>query len=218
MSKDLFKLAQAHQIEPLKQAIADIDNFDISTFFNDNFIFWSVEDIDFLGTHFDIAVNLEDNACFIKPDILDYFLEKGLKLNTECIERILTFDDDKRLAILLKHKVEIDASVIFNWPVFDKIELLKVYLENDGDPNVCNENEQSLIDYWYSVKGDCPAVTLLEEYGAKKSTDAMTLKEKMESISDMLKRAEEDPEFAEKLQAEYDKAMNKKQEKEEENE
>ena len=46
----------------------------------------------------------------------------------------------------------------------------------------------------------------------------MTLKEKMESISDMLKRAEEDPEFAEKLQAEYDKAMNKKQEKEEENE
>ena len=150
--------------------------------------------------------------------VIQQDLEKGLKLNTECIERILTFDDDKRLAILLKHKVEIDASVIFNWPVFDKIELLKVYLENDGDPNVCDENEQSLIDYWYSVKGDCPAVTLLEEYGAKKSTDAMTLKEKMESISDMLKRAEEDPEFAEKLQAEYDKAMNKKQEKEEENE
>lgn len=212
MNETLLQLAKAHQIEPFQQAISEIDNFDISAFFNENFMFWCVEDIDFLGSHFDIAVNFNDNACFIKPDILDYFLKIGIRFDTECIESMLTFDDGKRLAVLLKHNVVIDSSIIFNWPVFDKIDLLQVYLENGGDPNVCDEDGQSLIDYWYSVTGDCPAVSLLEEYGAKKSPDSMTMKDKVKDIEDMLKRAEEDPEFGAELQAKFDKVMNKKQE------
>ena len=175
-------------------------------------MFWSVEDIDFLGSHFDIAVNFNDNACFIKPDILNYFLEKGINFDTECIESMLTFDDGKRLAVLLKHNVVIDSSIIFNWPVFDKIDLLQVYLKNGGDPNICDENKQSLIDFWYYHKGDCPAVKLLEEYGAKKSPDARTHDEVHASILDMLKRAEEDPVFGAELQAKFDKAMNEKRE------
>ena len=212
MNETLLQLAKAHQIEPFQQAISEIDNFDISAFFNENFMFWSVEDIDFPGSLFDIAVNFNDHACFIKPDILNYFLEKGIKFDTECIESMLTFDDGKRLAVLMKHNVAIDGSIIFNWPVFDKIDLLQVYLGNGGDPNICDENEQFLIDYWYSVKGDCPAVTLLEEYGAKKSPDAMTMNDKIKDIKDMLKRAEEDPVFGAELQAKFDKAMNEKQE------
>ena len=212
MNETLLQLAKAHQIEPFQQAISEFDNFDISAFFNENFMFWCVEDIDFLGSHFDIAVNFNDNACFIKPDILDYFLKIGIRFDTECIESMLTFDDGKRLAVLLKHNVVIDSSIIFNWPVFDKIDLLQVYLENGGDPNVCDEDGQSLIDYWYSVTGDCPAVSLLEEYGAKKSPDSMTMKDKVKDIEDMLKRAEEDPEFGAELQAKFDKVMNKKQE------
>ena len=212
MNENLLQLAKAHQIEPFQQAISEIGDFDINAFFDDNFMFWSVEDIDFLGSHFDIAVNFNDNACFIKPDILNYFLEKGIKFDTECIESMLTFDDGKRLAVLLKHNVVIDSSIIFNWPVFDKIDLLQVYLKNGGDPNICDENKQSLIDFWYYHKGDCPAVKLLEEYGAKKSPDARTHDEVHASILDMLKRAEEDPVFGAELQAKFDKAMNEKRE------
>jgi len=83
MNENLLQLAKAHQIEPFRQAISEIDDFDINVFFDENFMFWSVEDIDFLGSHFDIAVNFNDNACFIKPDILNYFLEKGIKFDTE---------------------------------------------------------------------------------------------------------------------------------------
>ena len=123
MNENLLQLAKAHQIEPLQQAISEICDFDINAFFNENFMFWSVEDIDFLGSHFDIAVKFNDNACFIKPDILNYFLEKGINFDTECIESMLTFDDGKRLAVLMKHNAAIDSSIIFNWPVFDKIDL-----------------------------------------------------------------------------------------------
>ena len=97
------------------------------------------------------------------------------------------------------------------WDICE-IDLLQVYLKNGGDPNICDENEQSLIDYWYYHKGDCPAVKLLEEYGAKKSPDARTHDEVHASILDMLKRAEEDPVFGAELQAKFDKAMNKKRE------
>ena len=217
MNENLLQVAKAHQIEPFQQAISEFDNFDISAFFNENFMFWCVEDIDFMGSHFDIVVNFNDNACFIKPDILDYFLKIGIRFDTECIESMLTFDDGERLAVLLKHNVVIDSSIIFNWPVFDKIDLLQVYLENGGDPNVCDEDGQSLIDYWYSVTGDCPAVSLLEENGAKKSPDPMTMKDKVKDIEDMLKRAEEDPEFGAKLQAMFDERMKKYQNEEDEN-
>ena len=53
---------------------------------------------------------------------------------------------------------------------------------------------------------------LLEEYGAKKSPDAMTMKNKIKDIEDMLKRAEEDPVFGAELQAKFDKAMNGRRE------
>ena len=217
MNEHLLQLAKVHQIEPLQQAISEIDDFNINAFFDENFMFWSVEDLDFLGSNFDITVNFNDHTCFIKPDILNYFLEKGIKFDTECIESMLTFDDGKRLAVLMKHNAAIDSSIIFNWPVFDKVNLLQVYLENGGDPNVCEEDGQSLIDYWYSVTGDCPAVSLLEEYGAKKSPDSMTMKDKVKDIEDMLKRAEEDPEFGAKLQAMFDERMKKYQNEEDEN-
>ena len=217
MNEHLLQLAKVHQIEPLQQAISEIDDFNINAFFDENFMFWSVEDLDFLGSNFDITVNFNDHTCFIKPDILNYFLEKGIKFDTECIESMLTFDDGKRLAVLMKHNAAIDSSIIFNWPVFDKVNLLQVYLENGGDPNVCEEDGQSLIDYWYSVTGDCPAVSLLEEYGAQKSPDAMTMKDKVKDIEDMLKRAEEDPEFGAKLQAMFDERMKKYQNEEDEN-
>ena len=74
-----------------------------------------------------------------------------------------------------------------------------------------------MIDYWYSVKGDCPAVSLLEEHGAQKSPDAMTMKNKIKDIEDMLKRAEEDPVLGARLQTMFDEAMKKYQNKEDEN-
>ena len=50
MNEHLLQLAKAHQIEPLQQAISEIDDFNINAFFDENFMFWSVEDLDFLGS------------------------------------------------------------------------------------------------------------------------------------------------------------------------
>ena len=197
---DLIKLVKAHEIEPLKQAVDQTENFDISEFFNENFMFWNVDDVDFLGKHFDISADIQDNSCYMKPDVLNYFLEKGLQFDSEAVESMLTFDDGKRLAVLLAHKVPLDSGIIFNWPIFDKEDLLKIYLENGGNPNLRDEDGTSLIDAWYSQKGSCPAVALLEKYGAVKSPDAMTRKEKLALIADFGEKMK-DPEFAKKFEA-----------------
>ena len=128
------------------------------------------------------------------------FLENGLQLDGEAVESMLAFDDGKRLAVLMKHGVRIDSGIIFNWPIFDNEALLKTYLENGGDPNVCDEDGTSLIDAWYSQSGNCPAVEMLEQYGAAKSPDAKTMKEKLAFIADFGEKMK-DPEFAEKVEA-----------------
>ena len=200
MSEDLFKLAQAHQIEPLKQAISETKGFDINEFFNDNFMFWSVEDIEFLGKHFDISVNIRDNAALIKPSVLDYFLNVGLKLEAETVEELLTLGDEEKLNVLMAHDVSIPAESIFMWPIFNRENLLKAYLDNGGDPNVCDEDGTSLIDAWYSQSGECPAVAMLETHGAVRSADALTMKEKLAFIADFGRKMKDDPEFAKKVE------------------
>ncbi len=218
MSEDLFKLAQAHQIEPLKQAISETKGFDINEFFNDNFMFWSVEDIEFLGKHFDISVNIRDNAALIKPSVLDYFLSAGLKLEAETVEDLLAMGDEKRLEVLMKHEISIPAESIFMWPVFNRENLLKTYLDNGGDPNVCDEDGTSLIDAWYSQSGKCPAVAMLVTHGAVKSADSLTMKEKLAFIADFGKKMKDDPEFAkeaEKAAAQMAKAQEEKRAPEE---
>ena len=200
MSGDLFELVKGHRIEPLKQAISEANDFDINEFFNDNFMFWSVEDIDFLGKHFDISVDIRDNAALIKPSVLDYFLNACMKLDAETVEDLLTTGDEEKLEVLMKHGVSIPAESIFMWPVFNRENLLKVYLDNGGDPDICDEDGTSLIDAWYSQSGDCPAVAILEAHGAIKSADALTMKEKLAFIADFGRKMKDDPEFAEKVE------------------
>ena len=210
MSGDLLKLAKEHRIGPLKQAISETKGFDINRFFDDNFIFWSVEDIEFLGKYFDISVDIRDNAALIKPSVLDYFLNAGMKLDAETVEDLLTTGDEEKLEVLMKHGVSIPAESIFMWPVFNRENLLKVYLDNGGDPDICDEDGTSLIDAWYSQSGECPAVAMLEAHGAAKSPDAATMQEKLSFIADFGEKLK-DQEFAKRFE-EKCKALEKEQE------
>ena len=200
MNENLLQLAKSHQIESFRQAISEIGDFDINAFFNENFMFWSVEDIEFLGKHFDISVNIRDNAALIKPSVLDYFLNVGLKLEAETVEELLTLGDEEKLNVLMAHDVSIPAESIFMWPIFNRENLLKAYLDNGGDPNVCDEDGTSLIDAWYSQSGKCPAVAMLETHGAVRSADALTMKEKLAFIADFGRKMKDDPEFAKKVE------------------
>lgn len=116
---------------------------------------------------------------FIAPEMLDFMLAHGATVTQDNIDSFIYLDQAAHVAVLMKHGVAIAPDALMGLMV--RPEVVRVYLENGGDPHLKDEDGISWINHEVMLENHA-VVAVLQEYGAIPTPGVKPLKDLAQEV------------------------------------
>ena len=114
---------------------------------------------------------------YAAPEAVDVYIRSGGKIPPECLDYFAVYDLPK-FELLLKYGLPIPPESAAQWRFPAHLPALRLYLQYGGTPELAippdnpGRPPKRLVDVWFRKYGECEAVRLLRQAGARPAPEA----------------------------------------------